>query len=384
MPYDAFTIDTNTIIHGGIDFETGLLAQLEQFKNGPVKFIISEIVVRETLKHLQANTKKTRDAALSSLNKAAGAGLISDEAATEAKGAFIDSRDVARIKIAAFLEATGAEVVPANLATVDALLKSYFEPTAPFEASGDKKSEFPDAMALISLDHWAQSSGRTILAASADKGWKAFAEKSEHISVEGDLGAALQVVQDDTATATAAINGLLQRMSDGQLDGLMDSIRDNLLDALQYWDFEVEASSYLRYEVETSELKLEDFSFVKQGSGFKSTIVRLAAEEAAIQVDVEITATAVIDFALYAWDSIDREEIELGTTSVSTEETFPGSILITFLGPLDGQPDELDIAGVEVIEGLESVNMGEIEMDYGEDDRDDYDQLQLALKTGAD
>jgi hypothetical protein len=143
------------------------------------------------------------------------------------------------------------------------------------------------------------------------------------------------------------------------------------------------ASLVIRYEVDTSELKLEEFSFVEQAGGFAVTIVRLEAEETAIQVDVEITATAAVDFSLYAWDSIDREEIGLGTTSASTEETFPASILITFLGPLAGPPEELDIENVEVVEGLGSANMGEIEMDYGEDDRDDYDQLQLALTAAA-
>jgi hypothetical protein len=112
-------------------------------------------------------------------------------------------------------------------------------------------------------------------------------------------------------------------------------------------------------------------------------IVRLEAEETVVQVEVEITATATVDFSLYAWDGIDREEIGLGTTSASAEETFPASILITFLGPLAGSAEELDIDKVEVVEGLQTVDMGEIEMDYGEDDRDDYDQLQLALTAAA-
>jgi hypothetical protein len=383
LPYDAFTIDTNTIIHGGMDFDAGLLGQLKQFRDGPVKFVVSEIVVRETLKHLQAQTKKTRDAALSSLNKAAGAGMIGEEAATAAKEALTDSREVARCAVEAFLEATGAEVVPANLGTVDGLLKAYFEPTAPFEASGDKKSEFPDAIALLSLEQWARSSGRTILAASADKGWKAFADKSDQISVEGDLGGALQIVQDDTNAAAAAISALLRRMAEGELGELCASINDHLSDALIDTEFEIEASSYLRYEVEASELKLEKFSFVEQSGEFAVTLVRLEAEESVIQVDVEITATAQVDFSLYAWDSIDREEIGIGTTSASTQETFRASILITLLGSLTGSTEDLDIDKVEVVEGLGTVSMGEIEMDYGEDERDDYDQLQLAMAAAA-
>jgi hypothetical protein len=123
-------------------------------------------------------------------------------------------------------------LVPANLTTVDGLLKAYFEPAAPFEASGDKKSEFPDAIALMSLEEWARSSGRTILAASADKGWKAFADRSDDIFIQGDLGGALQIVQDDTDTAATAVNRLLRGMTDGELYELMASISDSLSDAL--------------------------------------------------------------------------------------------------------------------------------------------------------
>jgi rRNA-processing protein FCF1 len=127
MPYDAFTIDTNAIIQGGMNFEAGLLAQLDQFKDGPIQFVVSEIVVRETPKHLNVTTKKARDAARSALDRAAQLGLISSDAAKTAVDALADSRTVARSKVASFLEATGAETVPANLCAIDALLKSYFD-----------------------------------------------------------------------------------------------------------------------------------------------------------------------------------------------------------------------------------------------------------------
>ena len=44
MPYDAFTLDTNTVIQGGLDFEAGLLVQLGQFEDGPTEFILSEVL----------------------------------------------------------------------------------------------------------------------------------------------------------------------------------------------------------------------------------------------------------------------------------------------------------------------------------------------------
>lgn len=382
MPYDAFTIDTSAIIQGGWDFEAGLLAQLGQFKEGPTDFIISEIVVRETLKHLQASTKKARDATVGALSRAFATGLIDDAARQAALNALEDSRAVALKRLSAFLEATGAETIPAKLCSVDALVKSYFDPSAPFEATGDKKHEFPDALALLSLHEWARSSGKTILAASGDNGWKAFAETSEHVYVEGDLAAALQIVQQHTEAASAAIQALLKAIDDGGLEETEESINDQLSDALIDWEFEVDAASSCRFEVDQTELKYESFELVKEGDAYSVTIVRLAADETVVRVDMEITATANADFSLYIWDSIDREELSMGGTSASSEETFGASVLLTIAGPIEGPPNELEIIAVEVIEGLGSVDMGEVEIDYG-DDGDDYNQLQLMLEAEA-
>lgn len=382
MPYDAFTIDTNAIIQGGLDFEAGLLAQIYQFKDGPTDFIVSEIVVRETLKHLQASTKKARDAAVGALNRAFATGLIDDAARQAAIGALEDSRVVARKRLTAFLEATGAETVPAKLCSIDALVKSYFDPAAPFESTGDKKHEFPDALALLSLHEWARSSGRTILAASGDNGWKAFAEASDHVFVEGDLAAALQIVQQHAEAASAAIQALLQAIDDGGLEETVKSINDQLSDALVDWEFDVDAASSCRFEVDQTELKFESFDLLKQADVYGVTIVRLAADETVVRVDMKVTATANADFSLYIWDSIDREELSMGGASASVENRFDASVLITIAGAIDGPPDQLEVIGVEVIEGLGSVDMGEVEIDYGGDD--DYDQLQLMLESEAE
>ncbi|WP_019516437.1 PIN domain-containing protein [Sphingomonas sp. Mn802worker] len=382
MPYDAFTIDTNAIIQGGINFDAGLLAQLDQFKDGPIQFVISEIVVRETLKHLQANTKKARDSTRAAMDRAVHLGLIAPEAAKAATDALADSRAVARNRVAAFLEATGAETVPANLCAIDALLKSYFDPTPPFEGAGDKKNEFPDALALLSLEAWAKAGGKTVLAASADKGWQSFAETSNYVFVEGDLAAALQIVQAHAETAAEKVNTFLRRISEGDLPEDEKSLHAMLADALVEWDFDVEATAPYRYEVDATELRLESLELNEKDGDYGVTVVRLAAEEVVVRVDVEITAMAHVEFSLFAWDSIDREEIGMGGTAAASEETFDAALLITIAGSIDGAVADLEVIEVEVVEGLGSVDMGEIHLDYGgREDFDDYNQLQLMLEV---
>ncbi len=383
MPFDAFTIDTSVVAQGGYDFQAGLLAQLVQFNGGPIRFVVSEIVVRETLRHLQADGKKARDAVISALDRAVRAGVTTADVREATLGALEDPRAVARARVAAFLEATGAETVPARLCTVDALTKAYFDPAAPFEATGDKKREFPDAIALLSLEEWARSSGRTVLAVSADKGWAAFAERSAHIVVESDLAAALQAVQDHTDAVAKAVDGLLGRMERGEAAELRSSVEDRLSGALVEWEFEVEGYSQFRFEVESTELRLDGFRLLERpDGGYRAAVVRLAPEETVVRVDAEVSATASVGFSLYAWDSVDREELGMGSTSAEVEETFDAALLVTILGPIEGPDEGLDIDVVEVVAGLGSVDVGEIEIDYRGDDFDDYEQLRLELAEG--
>lgn len=50
MRYDVITFDTQTVETNSFHFDGGLLAQLKQFKAGPVRVVLSEIVVKEIIK----------------------------------------------------------------------------------------------------------------------------------------------------------------------------------------------------------------------------------------------------------------------------------------------------------------------------------------------
>ena len=47
MTYDALTIDTQVVYSNDLELDKGLVGQLSQFKDGLVKFLLSEITVRE-------------------------------------------------------------------------------------------------------------------------------------------------------------------------------------------------------------------------------------------------------------------------------------------------------------------------------------------------
>ena len=68
----------------------------------------------------------------------------------------VEDNDLAGDRLKEYYKWIGAEVLNSN-AYVDfeRLMSMYFETKAPFEGGKNKKNEFPDAIALISLEAWA-------------------------------------------------------------------------------------------------------------------------------------------------------------------------------------------------------------------------------------
>ena len=132
MAYDAFTIDTNMAIQGGLNLEGGLLGQLTQFKDGQIELVLSDIVVREIRKHLVLQVKKVRETLVNAATRAEQVQLAEGDAAAELRARVAglgEPREIAGTRLKKYLDATGAVVIPVKLASMDELVKSYFSAT---------------------------------------------------------------------------------------------------------------------------------------------------------------------------------------------------------------------------------------------------------------
>jgi hypothetical protein len=81
---------------------------LKQFKDGPVRVVVSEIVVREIFKHLVEKTRAARDSAVSTHKKAVDHGLADIHAPFVAGD--VDLKAVARARLDRFLKEIGAKI----------------------------------------------------------------------------------------------------------------------------------------------------------------------------------------------------------------------------------------------------------------------------------
>ncbi|MGS1015504.1 PIN domain-containing protein [Allosphingosinicella humi] len=385
MPYDAFTIDTNKAIQGGLNLEGGLLAQLTQFKEGQIDLILSEIVIREIHKHLLDQVRKARDSMSNAAAKVRSAQLVDEDAAAQLKSlveAMPDPKKATGARLKRYVEATGAEVIPVALAPMDAVVASYFSSSPPFEPSGSKKAEFPDAIALLSIEEWAKQKAKKVLAVSEDGGWRAFGEKSEYVDVEPDFAKALEIVQEHAAAAEKAVAEWLGALEEGKLEGAAEEVEEELRRSLSEWQFYGEGHGAYHLELDSVELSLDTYAFDKFEDAYDITIVRIGSSQIVARVGVTFNATARAEFSLAAWDSIDKEYVGMGSQAAERELEFDGAFLLTLAGELAGGIDALEVEEIEVVEAVGAVDFGEVEMDY-HDDEEDY-RAWLAEEADAD
>jgi hypothetical protein len=224
----AISIDTNIFERAGHRLESGYLKHLEQFSEGNVRLVFSELTIGELRAHMIRKT----DEALSTLRKGlADMGtywLCSEEERSAAAknltnelggGAKVDER------IDGFLKRCNAIVLSAT-GTVDpsALVRAYLENHAPFEAA-KKKHEFPDAIALMSLEAWARDQRTVVLFVTGDKGCQAFCHTSSSFVSCDNIEDALGHFQHKHERLIHPVATLAEEISRGQHRSLLSTIR---------------------------------------------------------------------------------------------------------------------------------------------------------------
>ena len=180
--YDAILIDTSIYDRNGLRLEKGLLSKLTQFKKSPVNFLMPDVMKNEVKSHLQEKIKKSRNALEKSLNDAVDHLFFEGSTLNDAKAKLLDANEVdqlADVRINAFIENTGAEVIDSgSLVSVSEVLNQYFTNQAPFAETGNKKCEFPDAIALLAIEEWARNENKKVLAVAKDKDWEKYCDNS--------------------------------------------------------------------------------------------------------------------------------------------------------------------------------------------------------------
>jgi hypothetical protein len=336
-------ISLDTVAFDTYDCNLGYvtLARLDQFKRGGIKLLLSEIVVKEVTAHIARQAAETQRVLKSSLKRHKrrwdlGIDLEKFDADLQLN---VDFCEAAKEQVEEYLEVVGAEVISAASKSDLAVevLRRYFEVIAPFEAREGKKHEFPDAFALLSLEQEAVERKTLLLCVSADKGWAKFAERSDHIVVVPKLDITLSWFNDPGRIIAKRAVALWKAKTALDIDSEVNSAFEYYLDGL--W-FEIEGDAPLDYEA-------EPLSAVLQYLDLDAIEAPVVIAEDDDQVTFSTTAIAKVgfeaEFNFYVHDSIDGDNVGLGSQSLYLEKELPFEITISVSREInEGQPEVLE------------------------------------------
>lgn len=354
----AISVDTCIYEQHGFRLESGQLRHMEQFGGTAGVVLMADVVQREVLAHMVNAAVKAKSKLKGALEDVrdhwpSAAGV---PASSDILGTTDTAEAVTAGRLDAFLWRCGGEVINARgRVDITDVMERYFGASAPFEKSGDKKHEFPDAVALMALENWAAEHNKPVMLVSHDKGWQAFAEASDRLCCVAELDEALELFQKRDATRTQLVEHVTALLeAEGESwDGLHELA--SLLNSTMWVE---DASAMFEYEVdlqvEVTEVKFFDDPVF-------GSLRAIDYSNGALTVIAKFEATASVEASFeFLMDGVD-----LGGCVVSEDKTVNFEALITFEEP---GGDELRAVDIELVRRVHKLDFGHVEPDYSDED----------------
>lgn len=342
---DVFAISIDTAIFDGKQktFQNAVLRRLDQFHQRDVRVIFVDIIAEEMKAHLREDAIETQRAlkkALRAHNKrwrrAAPNGEIADLLIDA------DAKAFAEAEFAAFRQHINGDLIAAG-ETPDAVQKvfdRYFAESPPFGAADKRKSEFPDAFALLRLEELAAEEGRKLMCVSPDNGWLDFTSQSNHLICVARLEDALALFN---AADQHVADAIVERWRKGEGGEFLNEISRGFEYRLDDLDFDIDAHADITFEAEPLSAILQHISAETISS---PTVIAVDGETVTftVRVDALIGFDALFNF--YVTDSIDRDDVGLGSEEAYVERTLPFELTITADRSLEEGPvfHEVEVA----------------------------------------
>ena len=361
--YSALTIDTSIFEKNGLKLNKGLLAQLHQFKDNPIKLILSDIVYLELKSHLDRKEKETKSKIESALNDASDYLNCCIDDMEKIKSLIklnYEAESISKLILEEFIRKCGIELVKGEeYCEMKSLIDMYFQNLAPFKESGNKKNEFPDAIALLSLHTWAQENDKNLLAVSADNDWKKFLQNKSNIKVTDNLAQAMEILNKQNQ----ALDSIICEIQSDFLKNKNSEIFKRISLAIEE-DINIcviNAQSAYNYNIDDQKANLIDVEVLKEDNGkkLKVYIVDINSEAITISITCGVSCNIEATFNFSTWDPIDNEDVPLGRSTKIIETSYKTDVLVYLRGNILDGLENMDIDDIEINDFL-VVDMGEI------------------------
>ncbi len=320
----AVTIDTNIFDAIKYDFSDGSpITLLENYvQKGKVNVVLSDIVVRESKKHIAEQIskvcgivrkrrteilKESTEHLIDYLGLNGLLELIKDKKELMDKSGELFEK---------FVKDINAEILSTDLINLDTIIDDYFEIRPPFEEGEKKRKEFPDAFIACQIrERFGEDEMVAII--SNDNGFKKACERIPNHIFFDSLSHLYDTINKEEATYNETIN---------IIKDLQFRITSNLLEYIKHHEnIDVRGRSYDKDGIESgfdySEFYLQNISNVL----FRVHSVDEMSENTSIVTllcDAKISVDCYYeDYDKAAWDSEIKDYIFLDTIKIREEHT---------------------------------------------------------------
>ncbi len=370
LDYGAITIDNASLKNEGYRFYEGLLKQMSQFKGSPVQVIQTDIVHNEAIKHIGreiSNTRTSVEKVLRSANKQLKISHSQIKKARDLLTVEGEESTISDLRLRKYYEWIGGTIISSSdYVDLVLLMELYFKTEPPFETGKDKKNEFPDAIALLSVEGWAEANNLNVIAVSQDKGWLNYSENSDRITVVSSLSAAFEKFQPHNKVASIIASIREDSLLD-EPNHILEQITQAISDSLDGADILVEASSSFYYEYDEVYAIYHEHNFTTDKNGLvEVNIIRIGDESITLKVTaiVECVVHASFDFSVR--DPIDKDYVGIGDASCEIDSSYKTDILVSLVGDFSEGIENIDADEIEVTETIKDADFGEVEPDWHE------------------
>jgi hypothetical protein len=250
-------LDTEAYEHQRFRFDHAALRKLRELgRIGFLHILVTDTVDGEMREHIRSDLED----AVKSFGRFQGhAGVLASAPAEEYEGLFrqldpAKTRESGLVVWDAFLRDAKVERVSAGSVHGPELLELYFSQQPPF--SEKKKSEFPDAISLLSLAHWCQDNTAELLVVGDDpdlRAWCAEHAEMHHIESLSDF---LDLYNRAEEKLSALVRAIFEREEEWIVSVIEESFLECTFLYPENWEADVE-------NVEITSTRVDDVDLIE-------------------------------------------------------------------------------------------------------------------------
>ena len=360
----TLTVDTNIFDEKRLKLNSPTLLALKGLGARGFRFVLAGTVAKEVELHVE----NAAEVAFRTAKKGVGTALGAFDTVNPSRQELMKQitrglkpEQIARERLDQFVRDTSCEVLKdTERVEMADLFGRYFTGQAPF-GDGRKKDEFPDALALLTLEDFAKAEQAGMLVVSKDKDWQKYCADSDWLYLIPEIENALALVANaPSALRRDALDWMAEEEHKQELSHRIEKLVEEIEFVVNAYPTTGECEVYTwANELKSIHLPLEEeIDIIDLELDVGNNVVGLIAS---FQLGIKMSVPVEISFSV--WDSIDRDSISLGSRSldIDREEDFPATV--TFEVCNRGSEDEVwDIVDVEIGPKYVEIDLGEIDV----------------------